>query len=108
MAGVGVVTTHKFYTSRSHKSLTTPEQSWEHQDSNIQNTDLLRNQSLFPHAKSPVGYIAKYASKSVYSDLPHGARLHDHLGFTKGMFARRSWTIAPVWFRTMRGVGIGL
>ena len=52
-------------------------------------------------AKSPVGYIAKYASKGTAGDLPNGARLHGHIGLTNTMLALRSWFIAPAWLRKM-------
>ena len=50
-------------------------------------------------ARSPVGYIAKYASKGGQGDLPRGARVHGHVGLTKAMLALRSWSIAPGWLR---------
>lgn len=50
-------------------------------------------------ARSPVGYIAKYASKGTIGDLPRGARLHGHVGLTAKMLALRSWEIAPAWLR---------
>ena len=50
-------------------------------------------------ARSPVGYIAKYASKGTSGELPRGARLHGHIGLTEIMLALRSWSVAPVWLR---------
>jgi len=51
--------------------------------------------------RSAVGYVAKYASKGGYGDLPAGARLHGHIGLSARVWAMRSWHVAPGWLRRM-------
>lgn len=69
-------------------------------------------QGWWPHGKtqakwahSPVGYIAKYASKGTSAELPKGARLHGAGGLTIEARADRSWALAPKWLREMVPVG---
>lgn len=50
-------------------------------------------------ARSPVGYIAKYASKGSSADVPGGARLWGAGGLTAAARAERSWCLAPKWLR---------
>lgn len=70
------------------------------------------DQGWWPHgksnavwARSPVGYIAKYASKGTSADVPGGARLWGAGGLTAAARAARSWALAPKWLRgvTERG-----
>ena len=56
-------------------------------------------------AYSPVGYIAKYASKGTSADLPKGARLYGAGGLTIEARAQRSWSLAPKWLRQMIAPG---
>ena len=69
-------------------------------------------QGWWPHgmanskwAYSPVGYIAKYASKGTCADLPKGARLYGAGGLTVEARAQRSWSLAPKWLRQMIAPG---
>jgi hypothetical protein len=66
------------------------------------------DQGWWPHGKSnaiwahsPVGYIAKYASKAASKDgtLPPGARLWGAGGLSVNARAERSWCLAPKWLR---------
>ncbi|QWF18585.1 inovirus Gp2 family protein [Lysobacter capsici] len=65
-------------------------------------------QGWWPHGKSnavwahsPVGYIAKYASKGSARELPKGARLYGAGGMTLAARAQRSYSLAPKWFREL-------
>jgi hypothetical protein len=66
------------------------------------------SQGWWPHgrsnaawARSPVGYIAKYASKGTGGDLPKGARLWGFGGLKGEAKAERSHALAPKWLRTI-------
>lgn len=63
-------------------------------------------QGWWPHGKSnavwatsPVGYIAKYASKGSSADVPGGARMWGAGGLTLAARAERSWCLSPKWLR---------
>ncbi|QQQ03671.1 rolling circle replication-associated protein [Lysobacter enzymogenes] len=56
-------------------------------------------------AHSPVGYIAKYASKGTTADLPKGSRLYGAGGLSIEARAQRSWSLAPKWLRQMTEPG---
>ncbi len=69
-------------------------------------------QGWWPHgmtqakwAHSPVGYIAKYASKGVDAShsLPRGARLWGSGGVSLAIRARRVWALAPAWVSELSG-----
>lgn len=69
-------------------------------------------QGWWPHgmsqakwAHSPVGYIAKYASKGTSADLPRGARLWGAGGLSVSAMAARSWATAPKWVRSLTPAG---
>lgn len=69
-------------------------------------------QGWWPHGKSnavwatsPVGYIAKYASKGSSADVPEGSRLWGAGGLTATARAARSWSLAPKWVRAMTEPG---
>lgn len=69
-------------------------------------------QGWWPHGKtraewahSPVGYIAKYASKGTSADLPRGARLWGSGGLSLAARAERSWALAPKWVRQVTEPG---
>lgn len=63
-------------------------------------------------ARSPVGYLVKYASKGAYwaeaQQLPFGARLWDSGGLTRGQLLTRAWYMAPRWLRDLVPVGDGV
>ena len=54
-------------------------------------------------ARSPVGYLAKYASKGLDGSqaLPRGARLWGCGGVSKDVRAKRSYFLAPGWARSV-------
>jgi len=52
-------------------------------------------------ARSPVGYISKYASKGTTGDLPHGARLWGCSSFSIAGRCRLLWHLAPFWLRRL-------
>jgi len=61
-------------------------------------------------ARSPVGYVAKYASKSKQKSgegvaIPKGARMHGHIGLPALVQAARSWMLAPGWLREIAPQG---
>lgn len=56
-------------------------------------------------ARSPVGYIAKYASKGTYGELPASARLWATGGLTGVHYALKTWLMAPRWLRDMCEIG---
>lgn len=60
-------------------------------------------------ARSPVGYIAKYASKGVsgalYGDLPKGARLWGHFGLSAAQRELMRFWRSPMWLRSMADEG---
>lgn len=56
-------------------------------------------------ARSPVGYIAKYASKGTMGQAPEGARLWGAGGLTAAARAARSWSLAPKWLRSVTEPG---
>lgn len=65
-------------------------------------------QGWWPHgmtnckwARSPVGYIAKYASKGTDGVLPKGARLFGHGGLNIHQRAEVVWSTAPRWLRRL-------
>ena len=69
-------------------------------------------QGWWPHgktraewARSPVGYIAKYASKSSdgRGELPKGARLWGSGGVSKDVRGLVRWACAPSWVRFLSG-----
>jgi hypothetical protein len=69
-------------------------------------------QGWWPHgktqakwARSPVGYIAKYASKGNEGrgELPKGARLWGSGGVTKELRPAIRWALAPSWVRFVSG-----
>ena len=69
-------------------------------------------QGWWPHgmtqakwAYSPVGYIAKYASKGLHASqsLPKGARLWGSGGVSAAIRTHRVWALAPAWVREMSG-----
>src|SRR5262249_19663973 len=69
-------------------------------------------QGWWPHgmtqakwAYSPVGYIAKYASKGVDAShrLPKSARLWGGGGLSVAIRAFRVWALAPAWVRRLSG-----
>ncbi|MFQ6310394.1 rolling circle replication-associated protein [Lysobacter capsici] len=69
-------------------------------------------QGWWPHGKSnavwahsPVGYIAKYASKGTAGEIPKGVRLHGAGGLTIKARAQRSWSLAPKWLRQIVAPG---
>lgn len=69
-------------------------------------------QGWWPHGKSqavwahsPVGYIAKYASKGHGAEFPAGARLWGAGGLTARARAQRSWCLAPKWVREVTEPG---
>lgn len=69
-------------------------------------------QGWWPHgstraewAFSPVGYIAKYASKGTSGKLPKGARVWGSGGLPKEGRAERSWALAPRWVRKVTRFG---
>ena len=60
-------------------------------------------------ARSPVGYVAKYASKGGETEgLPKGARLYGYLGLNEQMLTVRSWYVAPQWLKDMAEYGCRL
>jgi hypothetical protein len=69
-------------------------------------------QGWWPHgctqakwARSPVGYIAKYASKGGdgSTKFPRGARLWGSGGVSAAIRERRVWALAPTWVRQFSG-----
>lgn len=58
-------------------------------------------QSNAKWAHSPVGYIAKYASKGHKYALPEGCRLWGAGGLTAAARAEKSWACAPKWLRSV-------
>jgi hypothetical protein len=55
-------------------------------------------------AKSPVGYLAKYAGKgsdSAPGVIPKGARLHGVIGLRGEAFIRWRWALLPKWVRAL-------
>lgn len=69
-------------------------------------------QGWWPHghsnavwAKSPVGYIAKYASKGHKHALPADCRLWGAGGLTARARAEKSWVNAPKWLRAITEPG---
>lgn len=53
-------------------------------------------------ARSPVGYLIKYASKGIDGDeLPKGARLSASGGLSKSARMVRSWQLCPAWVREL-------
>lgn len=65
-------------------------------------------QGWWPHgmtnckwARSPVGYIAKYASKGADALIPKGARLWGAAGLTVLQRCQAQWCLAPRWLRRM-------
>lgn len=63
-------------------------------------------QGWWPHgmsnaqwAHSPVGYIAKYASKGNAHQFPEDARIWGAGGLSKAARAERAWCLAPKWLR---------
>lgn len=70
------------------------------------------DQGWWPHgmsnavwAHSPVGYIAKYASKGHKHHFPDDARLWGAGGLTANARAEKSWATAPKWVRQMTEPG---
>lgn len=63
-------------------------------------------------ARSPVGYLVKYASKGAYwaeaQDLPVGARLWASGGLTPDQVRSRAWYMAPMWLRELVPAGDGV
>lgn len=63
-------------------------------------------------ARSPVGYLVKYASKGAYwaeaQDLPPGARLWGCGGLTRAQVVTRAWHMAPRWVRDLVPAGDGV
>lgn len=63
-------------------------------------------------ARSPVGYLVKYASKGAFwaeaQDLPVGARLWGSGGLTRAQLLTRAWYMAPRWLRDLVPVGDGV
>ena len=69
-------------------------------------------QGWWPHgytksewARSPVGYLCKYASKGVdpasFGKIPPRARLHGNGGFTAPLRLVKAWHCAPAWVREL-------
>lgn len=69
-------------------------------------------QGWWPHghtriewARSPVGYLVKYASKGIDGgELPRGARLSGCGGLSKAARVVRSWRLCPAWVREIFSV----
>lgn len=63
-------------------------------------------------ARSPIGYLVKYASKGAYwseaQDLPPGARLWGSGGLTRAQMVTRAWHMAPRWIRDLVPAGDGV
>lgn len=69
-------------------------------------------QGWWPHgmsnavwAHSPVGYIAKYASKGHKHDFPSDCRLWGAGGLTANARAQKAWATAPKWVREVTEPG---
>jgi hypothetical protein len=58
-------------------------------------------------ARSPVGYIAKYAAKGAEDVYPKGARIWGAVGLTAGQRARAQWCVAPRWVRRLVSPSVG-
>ena len=56
-------------------------------------------------ARSPVGYLAKYASKGADGRLPRDARLWGCGGMSAKSRALRCWSLAPRWIRRVVSAG---
>jgi len=63
-------------------------------------------------ARSPIGYLVKYASKGAYWSeaqyLPSGARLWGSGGLTRVQLVTRAWYMAPRWVRDLVPAGDGV